>query len=222
MVSQSGSGGPSEPHGGPEEPRQVGEPGVEPPEGQDGGIPQGLSTHSLDLLLEPLGHQLEVGRRLWVWAPGTLFSGPASAAVVRQNRRLLVLGRSMLARHLRHRLQMGQLGGWDLQPVDMGATPLAVIAQALRDDTGSNRFYNILQKADFGTLQEVDACPDECLGAILNSGPQLVRAVRKHVGAVLGAVPESTPDRLRRLRDHPDQARPADVIWLLDRMEASS
>ncbi|MGH3188907.1 MAG: hypothetical protein ACRDPY_09930 [Streptosporangiaceae bacterium] len=65
-----------------------------------------------------------------------------------------------------------------LHAVDGGRTPLQEIAMPLLALTGQERFYNILDRAGFGYVEEVTATPDTCLLELRNIGPKLIATVR--------------------------------------------
>ena len=50
-------------------------------------------------------------------------------------------------------------GGWELHPVQAGRTPLGVLAEPLFAVSGTVRYYNILARSDFCTVEELAATP---------------------------------------------------------------
>ncbi len=86
---------------------------------------------------EPLGHALVF--RLW----------PA--------RSLHIVGASPLAAEFRRLLTAGAVPGWDLHPAPPGHAPLYALAGPLHHLSGSYRFYNLLERNGFATVEEVAA-----------------------------------------------------------------
>ncbi len=60
-----------------------------------------------------------------------------------------------------------------------GRTPLHVLAGPLHRLSGSNRFYNLLEREGFAYVEEVAATPDGCLLELRNSGMKFIAAVRQ-------------------------------------------
>lgn len=96
----------------------------------------------------------------------------------RPGRSLHVVGRSPLAEEFRRLLTTGVVPGWTLHPVPPGRTPLDVLVAPLLRRCGHMRFYNLLEREGFASVEEVAATPDECLLELRNSGPKLITTVR--------------------------------------------
>lgn len=96
----------------------------------------------------------------------------------RPGRSLHVVGRSPLAEEYRRLLTTGVVPGWTLHPVPPGDTPLDVLVAPLLRRCGHMRFYNLLEREGFASVEEVAATPDECLLELRNSGPKLITIVR--------------------------------------------
>jgi hypothetical protein len=92
-----------------------------------------------------------------------------------------VVGASPLAAELRRLLIDGAEPGWELHPVPGGYTPLQALAAPLRRLSGTNRFYNLLDRTGFAYVEEVAATPEECLTDLRNGGPGFVAAVRQAI-----------------------------------------
>jgi hypothetical protein len=112
-------------------------------------------------------------------------------------RLLHVVGNSPLAGEFRRLITAGTVPGWALHPVPPGRTPLDVLALPLLRRTGSKRFYNILDRNGFASVEEVVATSDECLLELRDSGPRLTAAVRAVISDLQAAgdttAPASTP-----------------------------
>ena len=94
-------------------------------------------------------------------------------------RSLHVVGDSPLAAEFRRLVTAGAVPGWDLHPEPAGRTPLHVLAGPLHRLSGSNRFYNLLEREGFGYVEEVAVTPEVCLLEFRNSGPRFITAVRQ-------------------------------------------
>jgi hypothetical protein len=94
-------------------------------------------------------------------------------------RTLHVVGDSPLAAEFRRLIMAGAASGWDLHPVPPGHTPLHVLAGPLHQLSGSDRFYNLLERNGFARVEEVAATPEGCLLQLRNSGPRFIAAVRQ-------------------------------------------
>jgi hypothetical protein len=92
---------------------------------------------------------------------------------------LHVVGDSPLAAEFRRLVTAGAVPGWDLHPVPAGRTPLHVLAGPLHRLSGSNRFYNLLEREGFAYVEEVAVTPEGCLLEFRNSGPRFIMAVRQ-------------------------------------------
>ena len=97
-------------------------------------------------------------------------------------RSLHVVGESPLAAEFRRLITAGAVPGWDLHPAPAGRTPLRVLAGPLHRLSGSNRFYNLLEREGFAHVEEVAGTPEDCLLELRNSGPRLIAAVRQVLG----------------------------------------
>lgn len=120
------------------------------------------------------------GRDLWVSAgrSGGRW-GRAEVCRVRPGSVLHVVGGSRMALRLRELLASGAAAGWELHPVQAGQTPLGVLAEPLFAVSGSVRFYNILARSDFCTVEELAATPEDCLRETYQVGPMMAAAVRQ-------------------------------------------
>jgi hypothetical protein len=127
--------------------------------------------------------KLSVPHILSYWA--RLKSGDLGTATVFRAwpaRSLHVTGASALAAELRSLIAAGEAPGWELHPVPEGRTPLHALAVPLLRLSGSNRFFNLLDRSGFAYVEEVAATPDECLLDLRNGGPRFVAAVRQVLG----------------------------------------
>lgn len=94
---------------------------------------------------------------------------------------LHVVGDSLLAAEFRRLVAAGAVPGWDLHPVPAGRTPLHVLTGPLHRLSGSNRFYNLLEREGFAYVEEVAVTPEGCLLEFRNSGPRFITAVRQAI-----------------------------------------
>jgi hypothetical protein len=94
---------------------------------------------------------------------------------------LHVVGDSPVATEFRRLITAGAVPGWDLYPVPDRRTPLYVLAGPLHRLSGSNRFYNLLEREGFAYVEEVAATPEGCLLELRNSGPRFIAAVRQAI-----------------------------------------
>ena len=94
-------------------------------------------------------------------------------------RLLHVVGDSPLAAEFRRLLTAGAVPGWDLHPVPAGHTPLYVLAGPLHRLSGSYRFYNLLERNGFASVEEVAATPEACWYELRNCGTRFIAAVRQ-------------------------------------------
>jgi hypothetical protein len=94
-------------------------------------------------------------------------------------RSLHVVGDSPLAAELRKLIAAGQEPGWQLHPVPGGRTPLQALAAPLYRLSGSNRYFNLLDRSGFACVEEVAAMPDDCLLGLRNGGLKFLAAVRQ-------------------------------------------
>jgi hypothetical protein len=102
---------------------------------------------------------------------------------------LHVVGGSLLASEFRRLLAVGAVPGWDLHPVLAGHTPLHVLAGPLHRLSGSYRFYNLLERHGFASVEEVAATPEACWLELRNCGTRFIAAVRQ---ALAGLRPGDT------------------------------
>ena len=109
---------------------------------------------------------------------------------------LHVVGDSALAAEFRRLVTAGAVPGWDLHPVMAGRTPLHVLAGPLHRLSGSNRFYNLLEREGFGYVEEVAVTPEGCLLEFRNSGPRFIAAVRQVIADLGFGGAEARTDRL--------------------------
>ena len=105
--------------------------------------------------------------------------GQARVCWVRAERALHVVGASEMASGLRELIARGGAPGWQLRPVPVGRTPLSELAGPLLTASRSNRYYNLLDRNCFSTVEEVAATPSECLGSLYQAGPKMVTAVHE-------------------------------------------
>lgn len=134
-------------------------------------------------------------------------------------RSLHIVGDSSLADEFRRLAAAGAAPGWDLHPVPSRRMPLHQLAGPLHRMSGSNRFYNLLEREGFGYVEEVAVTPETCLLEFRNSGPRFITAVQQ-VLADLGFAGEEAPtERLPALggagRPEPPTGWPADVAGAL-------
>lgn len=92
---------------------------------------------------------------------------------------LHVVGDSPLAAEFRRLVTAGAVPGWGLHPVPAGRTPLHVLAGSLHRLSGSNWFYNLLEREGFAFVEEVAVTPEGCLLEFRNSGPRFIASVRQ-------------------------------------------
>jgi hypothetical protein len=105
-------------------------------------------------------------------------------------RMLHVVGDSPLAAEFRCLLTAGAVPGWDMHPVPAGHTPLHVLAGPLHQLSGSDRFYNLLERNGFACVEEVAATPETCWLDLRNCGTRFIAAVRQVIGELhLGDAP---------------------------------
>jgi hypothetical protein len=117
-----------------------------------------------------------------LWYPARLRSGELGTAEVFRAwpaRSLHVVGASALAGELRRLIAAGEEPGWELHPVPGGRTPLHALAAPLLRLSGSNRYFNLLDRSGFAYVEEIAATPDECLLDLRNSGLKFLAAVRQ-------------------------------------------
>ena len=117
----------------------------------------------------------------WSASAGSQYEPLGRAPVFRPwpARSLHVVGESPLAAEFRRLLTAGSVPGWDLHPVPARRTALQVLAGPLHRLSGSNRFYNLLEREGFAYVEEVAATPDGCLLELRNSGMKFIAAVRQ-------------------------------------------
>jgi Sigma-70, region 4 len=109
---------------------------------------------------------------------------------------LHVVGDSAMAAEFRRLVTAGAVPGWDLHPVMAGRTPLHVLVGPLHRLSGSNRFYNLLEREGFGYVEEVAVTPEGCLLEFRNSGPRFIAAVRQVIADLGFGGAEARTDRL--------------------------
>ena len=96
-------------------------------------------------------------------------------------RSLHVVGASRLADELRKLIETGEGPGWQLHPVPDGRTPVQALVVPLRGLSGSNRFFNLLDRSGFCYVEEIAATPDECLLELYHGGPKFLATVRQAI-----------------------------------------
>jgi hypothetical protein len=110
-----------------------------------------------------------------------LRSGELGGALVFRTRprSFLIIGATEMAAELRRLTSAGAAPGWDLHPVPDGHTPLHALAAPLLRLSGSNRYYNLLDRFGFAYVEEVAAAPDICLLGLRNAGVRFLAVVRQ-------------------------------------------
>ncbi|WP_345475927.1 hypothetical protein [Actinoallomurus oryzae] len=88
-----------------------------------------------------------------------------------------VVGGSALAGEIRALLASEAIGGWRLHELPSTATPLRTLRPQL-----DVRFYNLLTRNGFTTVEEAAAAPDEGLRQLRNVGPKFIAALRAVTG----------------------------------------
>jgi hypothetical protein len=88
-----------------------------------------------------------------------------------------VVGNSQLAGHIRSLLRLATIGDWRLHELPQPTTPL----RALRSQIDA-RFYNLLCRNGFTTVEEAAAAPDEGLRQLRNVGLRFLAALRAVTG----------------------------------------
>lgn len=159
----------------------------------DGWLPLGGES-ALDAL-RSLAREFASPRQP-LWCPASLrpvASGTAQVFRVRPGQSMHVVGANPLAAELRRLLTAGAEPGWELHPVPGGRTPLHTLAAPLRHLSGNGRFYNLLDRSGFASVEEVAATPDECLMYLRNGGPGLVAAVRQAISQLGTRPPAARP-----------------------------
>ena len=81
-------------------------------------------------------------------------------------------GDSQVAAEARQALTAREVPGWTLQPVRSSSTPLHVLQPLL-----ATRYYGILSRNGFSTVEEVEATPDIGLLALRGAGAKFLDAV---------------------------------------------
>lgn len=109
---------------------------------------------------------------------------------------LHVVGDSLLAGEFRRLITAGAAPGWDLHPMPAGHTPLHVLAGPLHQLSGSDRFYNLLERNGFACVEEVAAMPETCWFDLRNCGTRFVTAVRQIIGELHLGDAQVTPSSL--------------------------
>ena len=110
--------------------------------------------------------------------------GRALVFWLRPARLLHVVGDSPLAGEFRRLLTAGEVPGWDLHPVPAGHTPLHVLGGPLHSLSGSTRFYNLLERNGFASVEEVAAMPENSWFELRNCGTRFIAAVRQVVAGL--------------------------------------
>jgi hypothetical protein len=120
------------------------------------------------------------GRDRWVTAgrSGGRW-GHAQVCRVWPGRVLHVVGDSPMALRIRALLADGAAAGWELHPVQAGRTPLSVLAEPLSAASGSVRYYNILARSDYCSVEELAATPEDCLRQMRQVGAMMAAAIRQ-------------------------------------------
>lgn len=137
-----------------------------------------------------------------------------------------VIGNSAAADRTRRAMAEGAVHGWTLHPLPDTRTPLHVLHPML-----TTRYYGLLSRSDYATVEEVAATPDIALLDLRGAGPKFITAIRAaiadlHLGH-LADLPINAPSpaedsttRRQQLVDQldPDAAlRNRDLVELLVR-----
>lgn len=88
-----------------------------------------------------------------------------------------VVGSSPLAEQIRGTLSGGAVTGWRLHPLPDNTTPLHTLRPRLE-----SRFYNLLDRNGFTSVEEAIAAPDAALLQLRHAGPRFVAALRGLAG----------------------------------------
>lgn len=137
-----------------------------------------------------------------------------------------VVGDSQVAAEARQALTAGDVQGWTLQPTRPSSTPLHVLRPLL-----TTRFYGILTRHRYSTVEEVEATPEAGLFALGGAGVKFIDAVHTAIADLgLGEIADlpittpSTADQaahrrqlLTRLLDPGPALRNRDLVELLAR-----
>lgn len=137
-----------------------------------------------------------------------------------------VVGDSEVADRTRQALAAGSLRRWTLHPVPGASTQLRVLQSTL-----TTRYYGVLSRNDFLTVEEVDATPDAGLIDLHGAGRKFITAVRTAIADLsLGQLAdlsinapspaEDSATRRQQLLDHLDPGtalRNRDLVELLVR-----
>lgn len=166
--------------------------GAAVPAGRTGGAlggdprdasPEDSLTWMLAELAADSGRCVEVGGRSGQW-------GMALVCWAKPGQNVHVVGASPMAARLRELLQAGAAPGWGLHPVPDGQTPLEVLAEPLLAASGAVRYYHLLVRHGFTTVEEVAATPARCLRNMYQSGPKMVATVQQVLAGMGWEVPE--------------------------------
>jgi hypothetical protein len=142
------------------------------------------------------------------------------------SRTVHVVGDTQVAAEAREALAAGDVPGWILQPVRSSSTPLHVLRPLL-----TTRYYGILSRNGFSTVEEVEATPDVGLLALNGAGAKFIDAIHTAIADLgLGEVadlPVATPSPadqaahrrqlLTRLLEPGPALRNRDLVELLAR-----
>lgn len=89
------------------------------------------------------------------------------------SRTVHVVGDTLVAAEARRLLTAGEVSGWQLQPIRPSVTPLQVLRPQL-----TTRYYGLLSRGGFSSVEEVEATPDSGLLDVRGAGPKFLDAVR--------------------------------------------
>ena len=132
-------------------------------------------TTCADALAQGLQHlRLFHSAMIWTRHPDpTRLGGDRALLFERGVGTVHVIGIGTLPAQIRSLLKAGEMPGWQLHRLPEQQTPLEALRSLL-----ISRYYGLLHRSDFATVEEVAATPDAGLLAIRNAGPKFLAAVR--------------------------------------------
>jgi hypothetical protein len=142
------------------------------------------------------------------------------------SRTLHAVGDTQVAAQARQTLAAGDVPGWNLQPVRPSSTPLHALRPLL-----TTRYYGILSRNGFSTVEEVEATPDVNLLALNGAGVKFIDAIHTAIADLglgdIADLPVTTPSLadqtahrrqlLTRLLEPGPALRNRDLVELLAR-----